>query len=292
MRSPKVTGSEVKVGSNMMETTKRSCIERLNLRRNGICYALVLTLVLALKVHYSRADGEDLIWILGPTAKMVGILSGHRFVYEAHTGFINTGLQAIIAPSCAGINFLIAALCMIAFTGLFSLHHPSSRWWWAVISFPAAYVLTLCVNTLRILVSVYFPAAAVHTGLLSHDSMHRLQGITVFFVSLSLVYFLLQKVIPIVNRHVQSGGTEKIHRKSPVIHRLISGFVPVCWYLAVALGIPIVNGTFRTHTLHPNFMAHGLTVVFACLVAFAVVFLIRLMFLWITDSICQKKIPF
>jgi exosortase K len=92
--------------------------------QNGMFLFLTLVLAVSLKHHYSEAGSEDLAWILRPTAWLVEHIGKIRFEEEAHTGFVNYSRRIVIASACAGVNFLIIALCMAAFSGL---HHLQRR---------------------------------------------------------------------------------------------------------------------------------------------------------------------
>src|SRR6478672_6880771 len=69
---------------------------------------------LALKVHYSVASPDQLRWILAPTTWMVELLSGQSFSFESHAGYMSSDQSFLIAASCAGVNFMIAAFLMLS----------------------------------------------------------------------------------------------------------------------------------------------------------------------------------
>ena len=75
---------------------------------------LVLVGAFALKLHYSTASADQLRWILAPTAALVELVSGATFEFESHAGYISRERGFLIANSCAGVNFLIAASMIIA----------------------------------------------------------------------------------------------------------------------------------------------------------------------------------
>src|SRR5215212_6905700 len=66
-----------------------------------------------LKLSYSRAAAEDLAWILGPTARAVGWLRGETLTLSPGAGcagWIPPDGSYVIAPACAGVNFMILVL--------------------------------------------------------------------------------------------------------------------------------------------------------------------------------------
>ena len=82
-----------------------------------IYYLIVLTVALGLKYHYSRAGSDALEWILKPTAGLCQLITSIEFEPESGSGYISRDRRIIIAPSCAGVNFMIAAFVLAAVTG-------------------------------------------------------------------------------------------------------------------------------------------------------------------------------
>jgi exosortase K len=123
--------------------------------QNGIFIVLASFLAVGLKYHYSEAGSEDLVWILRPTASLVEWISGIPFEEEAHTGFVSYARRIVIAPACAGVNFLIIAFCMAAFSSLHRIQRQRVKWLWLTGSLVSAYGLTVFANAVRIMVSIY-----------------------------------------------------------------------------------------------------------------------------------------
>ena len=151
---------------------------------------LALAIAYGLKDLYSTGTVEELRWILRPTAVAVGALTGTPFVEEAHAGYFSRELRFMIAPGCAGVNFLIVSMCMTVF-GLVStgrrLYHKAGLF---VVGVAAAYGATVIANTCRILIAIRLHRRTVSLGRLTFDELHRLEGITVYFLALSILYFL------------------------------------------------------------------------------------------------------
>src|SRR6267142_5972898 len=74
--------------------------------RNAQLFVVVLCAA-AVKLYYSTASVDQLRWILAPTTFVVGLISGSRFEFESHAGYLNSDRSFVIAASCAGVNFLI-----------------------------------------------------------------------------------------------------------------------------------------------------------------------------------------
>ena len=87
--------------------------------KKGCSCLLIILFTIILKAFYSAADSKDLAWILGPTAWLTEQISGLSFARESGVGWVNLEHMFVIAPACAGVNFLIIAFCMSSFQGIF-----------------------------------------------------------------------------------------------------------------------------------------------------------------------------
>jgi exosortase K len=169
---------------------------------NGIILLLTLFVAVGLKHHYSEAGSEDLAWILRPTAGLVERISGIPFEEEAHMGFVNYSRRINIAPACAGVNFLIIAFCMAVFSGVHHIQHKRLKWLWFAGALVSAYGLTVFINAVRIIISIYSYDADIYSGWLTQPRMHRLEGVITYFFFLCLFY----RIIAAVRRLIQSNS--------------------------------------------------------------------------------------
>ena len=124
------------------------------LRQNVSFYALGLIAVYCMKLLYSRASSDDLIWILGPTAEVVELLSNISFEKEAQAGYISRSTGILIAPACAGINFLIMAFCTAFFSCVHRLRTYPEKLMWTGLACLGSYFLTIVVKAMRIIISM------------------------------------------------------------------------------------------------------------------------------------------
>jgi exosortase K len=171
---------------------------RRELIQNIILCLTALCMAWGLKYHYSIAQPGHLRWILTPTAALVDTVTGHWFYFEADAGYINQDLQIIIAPACAGVNFLIAVLCMSFFCGVFKLYGFQNKCFWLISCLIGAYFATIFVNAVRIWISIATISADVHGGWFTPQRVHRMSGILIYFFFLSLFYLIIQKIICLV----------------------------------------------------------------------------------------------
>jgi exosortase K len=144
-------------------------------------------LVYAIKRWYSHASVDDMQWMLRPLAGLLDVLLPGRFELQASGEWIHHDWKIILVKGCSGINFFLMSLIGYAmvFSGRAMLSpQPSSLkvCLQVVLALLAAWITTLLVNTLRILLAMSFVrhhALADWTGLDS-ESLHRLAGLLVY----------------------------------------------------------------------------------------------------------------
>jgi exosortase K len=180
-----------------------------------------------LKLFYSRAAAEDLAWILVPTARAVGWLRGETLTLSPGggcAGWIPPDGSYVIAPACAGVNFMILVLTVSVLGFAHRLRSPGQRlaWWLAALS--GAYILTIAVNTLRILAAVELYRLGSATGL-TPEQEHRLLGTVLYLGTLWGVFCFLDRLT--------SPGARS---------RLAAAVLVPGAYLGMTVLVPLLNG--------------------------------------------------
>ncbi len=233
---------------------------------NGLFYSLGALTVLGVKYHYSTADADDLGWMLAPVARLVELAGGIHFERELRTGFVSISHGIIIAPACAGLNFLIICFSTIFFTLVSRLRGPAAKWTWFGVSITAAWLVTLWTNTIRILLSIYLYGAPIYGGWVTPERVHRLAG-TLTYVSVLVVTYLAAERM--TRGFSLSGPLAPITapRKPgqvPSATRMLP--VPFAWYALITIFVPILNGTLRRNG--SRFAEHALFITAASLSVF------------------------
>jgi exosortase K len=180
-----------------------------------------------LKLAYSRASVEDLGWILMPTARAVGWLRSETLTLSPGAGWVAPGGVYVIAPACAGVNFMILALTVSVLGFSHRLRSRGERLTWWLASLAGAYVLTIAVNTLRIVAAVELyrlgPVAGLDPG-----QMHRLLGTVLYLGALWSLFGVLDRLTA---RHSAGNGS-----------RLAAGLLVAGLYLGMTVVAPLLNG--------------------------------------------------
>lgn len=213
-----------------------------------ISFALMTATALfcfALKWHYSHAALSQLRYILDPTGWLVELVSGHPFRFEAGVGIASQSAQLAITRGCAGVNFLIVCFAMLAVTGLRSLKSWRSQVGWLAAALSAAYVVTLLVNSVRILWALHL------------HREHRVEGTVLYVVALCLTHMGAEQLLArfTASRQPQSGESPDHSRRYAFAgkERL---WVPLGIYLGMTIFVPLLNGALRTQ----GFAQHVLVV--------------------------------
>ena len=156
--------------------------------------AAAMLIVWGLKRHYADARAEDLWWILWPTARVVSVVTGAPFVLEPGEGYLSRDRLFLIAKTCAGINFIVAAFGMLVAVMFHRVGHTVSGVHVLGVSLLASYATAVVVNSVRIAVAMWL---ADHPGALpafSAADVHRVEGIAVYFGGLVLLYEVFQRL--------------------------------------------------------------------------------------------------
>ena len=246
--------------------------------QNIVLYLFVLAIAAGLKLHYSRADSEALDWILRPTAALTEQISGIRFEKEALTGYISRGQRTIIAPSCAGVNFMIIAFCMTAFSGIPRLSGCRRKLGWLTGALAVSFFVTVLVNALRIIVSISLYNADIYGGALTPRDVHRAGGVLIYFTALSVLHPVSGRILAFIQ---SSGNKNKTpcSRTGSYFKVGAQSLAPLFWYCAVTLGIPLLNRKFPVNGA--LFQNHILTVAATC----SIVFIIQLCYRYIVRKL-------
>lgn len=261
--------------------------ERSFLWKNLPFYLVGILVVLGLKYYYSQADCDSLLWILTPTTRWVELLSGISFTYISGTGYVNHSLRLLIAPSCSGVQFMIITIATLVFSFVHRVASPQAQAFgtdgrvvrglgWIAASIVFAWLFTILVNGLRIIIAIYLPlyldSAGLMGGMLTPDRLHTVIGVVVYFVALLTLYrlsgYFVHRMTDSVNTFYEearlarseqgtAGRQENSFPGQPKIkgalhtgkRELLSMLArrclpPIFWYFFMTLGIPFLNRAY------------------------------------------------
>lgn len=268
---------------------KANILKRYLLTQNLIFYLFALLIAFGLKYHYSHADSDDLVWILAPTASLVEIVMPVTFEPEQGQGFICSKNSIIIAPACAGVNFMIISFCMIAFYGIYRLNYITEKFLWLFFSLAAAFVLTLVVNTFRIILSINLYESGFSMGWFTPSRIHLAAGIIIYVSCLYIAYFTIRLILSKYQLNIAKKTPDQT--KTPLQpfagKRNLSILIPIIWYWLITLGIPLVYGWYKKSiNLFEEYTAVLIILCTAICLAF---FCFQLFYVKLKDKIASNK---
>jgi exosortase K len=159
-----------------------------------VSVTLALAVVVAGKQLYRDASAGELAWILAPTAQLVSWTTGGTFAYEAAHGWVDPQIGFLIAPPCAGVNFALAAFLALALGSAPGMRSPGAVAVRLAAAAALAYLATLVVNTVRIVIAVEMHRGTIATGDLDRAELHRVEGIVVYLGGLLALYALARAI--------------------------------------------------------------------------------------------------
>ncbi|MFY7672063.1 exosortase K [Tenacibaculum sp. MEBiC06402] len=158
-------------------------------------YLTAVGLFILLKFGFTLADNNDLTFLLKPTDKLVGLLTGSHSIYLSDSGYFHEHLNIVIDKSCSGFNFWI--LCFLLFTYLTVKHFDKtlSKTLTIPTTLIGAYLLTIFVNTSRVFASIVVETQTKRILLNQQHIIHEAIGIITNLTFLILAYVLIEKLL-------------------------------------------------------------------------------------------------
>ena len=236
-----------------------NAVRKNNFHSIGII-GITIAVAFILKAYYSSADASGLQWILAPIAGVVSLITGTVFIFDPSLGYVSERFHSVIAPVCAGVNFMIIVFCMTAVSN-------SKRKCHSILlliggALLTAYVSTILVNSFRICTALFMYATNLHFGWFTVERLHRLSGIGIYLPALFAVNFIVKKL---------SNSTVKMSSFSR--RAVLSKMSPVLWYLGITVGVPVALGKYMLY--RENFIEHTVAVITVCVVMFPLVLTVR-----------------
>lgn len=243
-------------------------ILRMWMTQQGWFYIAGSLLILALKHHYSVTDAAGLRWILSPVAGLVSLLSEMDFTWMEQTGYVNHAHGVVIAPACAGVNFLIICFASLFFSFLSRWRDGWAKSCWFALSAAIACLTTLIANSLRIILSVFLYEAPIYAGWLTPGRAHQLAGMVLFISLLVVTWLAADRMISPIESTNHQPVTSAPQSKAalPVTKTFL--LIPFAWYGLITIVVPWVNGAGPRFGW--TFIEHSIMVMMVCGGAFLV----------------------
>jgi len=191
--------------------------------------SLALACALAVKQCYAHASAADLRFVLEPSCWFATQIAGLRFTWSPGSGFVSHEARLVVAPACAGVNFLIACTLSLFFVAHGAFPRLRHKLCVLVASAAFAYPATLAANGTRIALAAWLGRQDLGAHL-SHASAHRSIGVLVYSSALLACCAIATRALPLAT----APGARRRY------------LVPLACYLAIALLVPLCRRAFTT----------------------------------------------
>lgn len=153
-----------------------------------IYYLTTIAICILLKLYYSISDNSGLFFLLKPTDKIIEIVLNSSSQVMNNGGFFHAKLNILIDKSCSGFNFLIITFIMLSFAVSKILNSRTKKVLSFLILLVISYILTILVNSSRILLSVFLNNSVTKLFDYQLSWLHQAEGSFIYLFFLILIY--------------------------------------------------------------------------------------------------------
>lgn len=177
-----------------------------------------LLLAVALKGLLSNSPVESLQWLMAPAVQLMSWVTGFPFFFENSIGYVSTQARYAVVPACSGLNFLVVAFGLLAWSFLSrDMKGGRALVWAGVLALP----LTYLTNATRLAIAVTLHQRVDLPPFLTGEMGHRLLGVGIYTLALLLV----------------AGWASQNRLPRRVLLTWVLG-----WYWLFTLVLPLLNG--------------------------------------------------
>ena len=150
-------------------------------------YSIIFSLALIVKIAYTQATNDILVFILKPLSSIISFITNSEFVYFSNSGFYFENLNITIDKSCSGINFWIISFVVFSFSFFKDTQSNLQKLLSIVALLLATFVFTLFASTSRILISIVI-SKQTH---FDYPWLHQAQGVFIYLSLLIIAYTII-----------------------------------------------------------------------------------------------------
>ncbi len=163
--------------------------------KNTPYYLIAIGLFVLLKFWIGTFDNDQLQFLLKPTDKVFGLVTGTHSDYNSESGYFYDKFNILIDKSCSGYNFLLLCFVMLYFQVIRFTKQIRFKLLLLPISLGFAYTLTILINSSRILISAVLQNAKFNFLTFEPHIIHESIGVVTYLSFLLITYFLTDKIL-------------------------------------------------------------------------------------------------
>lgn len=166
-------------------------------KKNIGYYVIAILLFIVSKFAYSYAKNDMVTFLTKPTSKIISFITNSTAIYNPESGFYYENLNIVIDKSCSGFNFFILLYLLLFFSTIKIIQQE----FYKIITIPTmlllAYLITLFVNTSRILISIFIENKTA----LKYEWLHQAEGVFIYLSFLIIFYKLSEYLQTKIIKH-------------------------------------------------------------------------------------------
>lgn len=160
----------------------------------SIFYLIGILSFVMIKFSYTTMNAGGVLFLLGPTDYFVSILTNSNGVFTQQLGYYHQDLNITIEKSCSGLNFFSLSFLITHCSFISHLKSLKSKCFALPLSFLLSWLLTIFVNTSRIIISIFINGNIVIPKQYQ-AFIHQAEGIFIYLLFLMLSYILINHLL-------------------------------------------------------------------------------------------------
>ncbi len=163
--------------------------------KNIAYYAVAIVLFVLLKFWFSTLQTDELLFLLAPISKILELSTGELSVYSSEHGFYYDRFNIVIDKSCSGYNYLLICFMVFYFQTVGHVKSTRCKILLVPVSLMLSYVLTIFVNSSRILVLLVSQDKISSLLHLDLRIVHEAIGVVTYLLFLIISYLATEKIL-------------------------------------------------------------------------------------------------
>lgn len=165
------------------------------MNKNITYHLIALGIFVLLKFWMGTFNNDQLTFLLKPTKYVFELVTGSQSVYSAESGYFYNAFNIVIDKSCSGYNFLLLCFVMLYFQMLKYAKQQKIKLLLLIASFIGAYLLTILINSSRIIISVLLQDSPIESVGVEPHIIHESIGVVTYLSFLLITYFLTDNLL-------------------------------------------------------------------------------------------------
>ncbi len=166
-------------------------------------YLFAIGLFVLLKFVFTLTDTDDLIFLIKPTDRIIGLLTGAQSLYLKGTGYYYEQLDVVIEKSCSGFNFLLLCFLSLVFASVKYFQTTMHKIIAIFCALSGAYFFTILANSSRIYASLIIHHQSIGFIQNNQSIIHQVVGIINNLFYLILIFLIVEKLLKHRQEHAK-----------------------------------------------------------------------------------------